>query len=261
MAFEDKKNPKDNLNNDLHAYEVECETAFVKLAMKSYIKNKNKELLKETEQYIDDPEYKISDKAIRSFYHNLNALKRKKHFKQIALIGIKYAKRVAVFILLFSVILGTTMIMSEGFRRNVFNMFLGMHEEYTEVNFNNKPSTDKMKYITLDDAYLPTYITAGYTISIVKDMPTTKYFKFENEEKNTFSFYQYDISANALLDTENADFIDEPLINSLYKGFLVVKNGYSNLIWSDSKYVFELTGKIDYKELLKMADSVVKIDK
>ncbi|MDF2686514.1 MAG: hypothetical protein K0S55_1696, partial [Clostridia bacterium] len=174
--------------------------------------------------------------------------------------GIKCTKRAAVFILLFSVILGTTMISSEGFRQNVLNIFLGVHDEYTEINFNNKSSTDIMKYITWEDAYLPTYIPDCYTISTVKDMPLAKYFMFENEEKNNILFNQFHINTNTLLDTENADYIDEPLINSLYKGFLVVKDGYSHLVWSDGNYVFDLSGCIDYKELLKMADSVVKID-
>ncbi|MFY9177038.1 MAG: DUF4367 domain-containing protein [Caldicoprobacterales bacterium] len=62
--------------------------------------------------------------------------------------------------------------------------------------------------------------------------------------------------SNLRIDTENAE-TTKIKING--KGAIVVsKEGMTHLIWHNNKRVFTLSGILDEKELIKMAESVTK---
>ena len=103
-------------------------------------------------------------------------------------------------------------------------------------------------------AYAPTYIPEGFEITSKDYLNDTCAITY-SKGGESFVIYQITGSATISVDTENADISKEIKINNS-SGLYVVKDNNCSISWNEGKTLLWLTGEVDEKELLKVAEGM-----
>ena len=103
-------------------------------------------------------------------------------------------------------------------------------------------------------AYAPTYIPEGFEITSKNYLNDTCAITY-SKGGESFVIYQITGSATISVDTENADISKEIKINNS-SGLYVVKDNNCSISWNEGKTLLWLTGEVDEKELLKVAEGM-----
>jgi len=163
-----------------------------------------------------------------------------------------YSKRSAV-IFIAVIIISTIAISSvSAWKIKFMNFIIEMTQYDTDINFtDNGSKTDAYKFdeITLD------YVPEGFKLekSEVQEKHLNLTFGKEHE---FFSFNTRDIGSSLSIDTEDAN-VKELMING--REALYSENDNNRiLVWSDDETVYILTGNINERELIKIAEKIKK---
>lgn len=103
-------------------------------------------------------------------------------------------------------------------------------------------------------AYAPTYIPEDFEITSKDYLNDTCAITY-SKGGEFFVIYQITGSATISVDTENADISKEIKINNS-SGLYVVKDNNCSISWNEGKTLLWLTGEVDEKELLKVAEGM-----
>ncbi len=103
-------------------------------------------------------------------------------------------------------------------------------------------------------AYAPTYIPEDFEITSKNYLNDTCAITY-SKGGESFVIYQITGSATISVDTENADICKEIKINNS-SGLYVVKDNNCSISWNEGKTLLWLTGEVDEKELLKVAEGM-----
>ncbi|MBR2639848.1 MAG: DUF4367 domain-containing protein [Oscillospiraceae bacterium] len=103
-------------------------------------------------------------------------------------------------------------------------------------------------------AYAPTYIPEDFEITSKNYLNDTCAITY-SKGGESFVIYQITGSATISVDTENADISKEIKINNS-SGLYVVKDNNCSISWNEGKTLLWLTGEVDEKELLKVAEGM-----
>ncbi|MBR3962329.1 MAG: DUF4367 domain-containing protein [Oscillospiraceae bacterium] len=103
-------------------------------------------------------------------------------------------------------------------------------------------------------AYAPTYIPEDFEITSKDYLNDTCAITY-SKGGESFVIYQITGSATISVDTENADISKEIKINNS-SGLYVVKDNNCSISWNEGKTLLWLTGEVDEKELLKVAEGM-----
>ncbi len=103
-------------------------------------------------------------------------------------------------------------------------------------------------------AYAPTYIPEDFEITSKNYLNDTCAITY-SKGGEFFVIYQITGSATISVDTENADISKEIKINNS-SGLYVVKDNNCSISWNEGKTLLWLTGEVDEKELLKVAEGM-----
>jgi hypothetical protein len=145
------------------------------------------------------------------------------------------------------------------FRNQIFNLVLGIREQYTSFQLQEQEKGSGGQYVVdWKNAYVPTVVPDGYEISNVflnSDLKKIVYQNIQDEGKNiTYLEYAGD-TVNVQLDTESASSVETVTIGG-NPGTLTEKDGVVKLIWAMGSRMFELTGQADREVILQIAQSV-----
>lgn len=157
---------------------------------------------------------------------------------------------VAVAVLVF---LGMTVDVEAAFTK-LFSFFTQVSKEWTSVRIEGNAGDDVDFMIPKE----PSYIPGGYTIKSKETYQKSTYEVFYVNDEQLEIMYEQNVlsAAEYIFDTEDAYvqkvLIDEQEVN------LIEKNGLSQVYWYDDKYFYTLDGMVDLKELVKMAESIIK---
>jgi len=229
--------------------------------MFNYAKHEGKELLKENETIKTDPQFQPSDAERKKFHKLLDNELRKNKMRSLIQMSKKIFTKIAVVV--FVLILGFTLLFTtvKAFRNKVLEFILDFQDEYVSVKLGEKDNSNESGGITLDwhDYYIPSYIPDGYYIYDMSDMGETKIISYRNNENKEIDFYELESATTANIDTENADIIKSIKING-EAGIFVLKGEKTTVSWTNNEKIFVIGAKLDEKEIMKIAESVVYVE-
>lgn len=198
---------------------------------------------------IPEPEAAEFSKEHEAAMRKLFGKERRKLFiKKI----LKYLKRVAVFLMAVIVLSCITVFSVDAWRVKVLNFVIEMSQTHSEINFGE----DGLK----GDSYKSDEITLGYIPASFKlekrDVEGSMVSLLFKDEKYYFIFSMSEISGTMGVDTENAS-VKKIIIND--QDALYSSNSNVNiLVWHDEKFSYRLSGTLNEKEMIKIAENVKK---
>lgn len=195
------------------------------------------------------------------FYDYLNQSK-KEEARRNRFVKIKsISSKVAIFFLVITISFAALMFSVDAIRIKVLNFIVEVEEKYTSVQIDEKnenlefaPDTEIPAEWT--DYYLPTYIPNLFQLSKVESFGETKIIFYMDNNNREIQFSWSPNSSSFQIDTEGAD--SENISINGAEAMLVTKEGLTTVLWFDQENTYFILGKVDEKELIKMAESIQK---
>lgn len=160
------------------------------------------------------------------------------------------AKKIAIFFIVLVLGAFITTMSVEAYRIRFFNIITEVKEEYTQIDIEDSKDNNMLG----ESYYYPGYIPEGYKQSDIKTNEKLSLIYFENKKGEFIEFLQTELDPNFQVDTENAD-TEEISVNHS-KGLLVIKDDIKTLLWFTESNTFYITGKLNKKEIILMAENI-----
>jgi hypothetical protein len=236
------------------------EQSLIKLALTSYAELDGKKLMQENEKLKVDSFYQPTEEAKRKFNKTINKYYHKQKMKEVFSISYKYLNKIAVFLIIVTVLLSVSIFTVEGVRIKVLNLIMNIQNGYTEIRLDNDKENKNIignnLYINWDNAYAPTYIPNGYSIRNLTNNKNLKAIEYANKNGETILFQQLDEKGSANIDTEDADKVEKIVIQGC-DGLLVNKDGLITVIWNAESFILNTpTDNLQNEDVVKIAESV-----
>ena len=187
---------------------------------------------------------------------------RRKNFSTLWKVSKKLITFAAMVVFVAVVSLSSVVVASaearEAVAEAIYHLVLRKTDRYTEVSIGNSTGFIDPEIYTWDDAYGMTYVPDGFNLSGVYKHPGQSIIDY-SKENEYFSFLQAQ-EASADVDTENAQIVERIIINNS-EGLLVVKNGLTQVVWSEKNIYMTIIGTAPTEEIIKVAEGIKPIGK
>ena len=198
------------------------------------------------EMELPEQDYEFSEE------HNakMRKLFRKERNKLMLRKILKYSKRAAIIFLVTIIVAGISIFSVEAWRIKVLNFIVDMQETHSEINFeegNAKGDTYTSDEISFE------YIPSGFNLESSSLLQEKIYLLFKNEELY-FEFKLRKIDVTIGIDTEKADV--NKLTISGSEAIYSTNNNVNILVWNSGDFLYSLSGNIEKKELINIAEKI-----
>lgn len=163
-----------------------------------------------------------------------------------------YSKRAIACVLIFVTIVSVSILSVEAWRIKFLNFVIEVNQTHTHMNFSEDATTGDSYH---SDAISLDYIPIGFKLEKSNVMENYIYLIFKADEQH-FSFSMNNIDGSMGVDTEDAT-IKRITIND-YEAIYSSNNNINILVWHDDRYSYMLSGNIDEKEMIKIANGLKK---
>lgn len=183
---------------------------------------------------------------------NMRKIFRKERNKLLFKKVTKYLQRAALFILVLTIISGATIFSVQACRVKFLNFITEITQIDTNINFmdkNSKGDSYSNDYITLD------YIPDGFKLESSTGDNRQLVLVFKKADKG-FRITINEVDSSLSIDTEKAD-IRKFMING-NEAMYSTNNNINILVWHDENFVYRLSGNLEEKELIKIAEKIKK---
>ena len=230
------------------------EDAMFALLMDDFALSEGARLLEESKAMNEDPAMALPEGMEERGLKMIRKAFRKKRLRTAAKVGRKYVPRLAVLLLVLNIAFGVTFFTVEAFRVEVLNMALRFQDTYTNIQFTGETTSAPAEYTAED---LQKVLPEGYTMESYEKTPAEEAASFINEDGKKIWWRIHPIKVNVNLDTENADFTKEILVNG-YDGVMTEKDGLVNILWGDTaaQKVYNITGEMAMDDLLEIVEKL-----
>ena len=234
------------------------EDALFRLVVNNAAEEEGKQLLKDNEQLHSSQDDLPSAESMKAFTKLLDAhLKKEKkvhnkaHFSNL--------NKAAVAVLTIVVLFSTMMLSVQALRVKVLNFLISIQSEYTSFKLEDDDQTAEKLIVDWKNAYVPTYIPKGYSVTDMSYSDAIKKITLDSEDNKTSIIYTQFESGSISIDTENASLIETIKIND-QDGTLSIKDATTTVVWKMDNHLFIVQGQISRKEAIKIAESVKFIE-
>jgi len=237
----------------------EYEEALFRLRVHDAMEHEGKGLLLDLQVASDFPDTEPSELALQQFTQKLDQGLRQQ--RQVARQKVILATlRVAVASLLIVLtVFFTAMTTVSAFRARVMNIWMEIRPEYTTFQLRGRSGDNvgaTSMVVNWRDAYVPTYIPAGYEVLSFSFNEGLKRIVFESVDEQAFIIYtELDERSDLVIDTENASRFEQVSING-NSGTLVVKNNLTTIVWEQSDRLFMIQAQTDVAIAVRVAKGV-----
>lgn len=186
----------------------------------------------------------------QAMYNRKNKRVNEKPFKM---------QRVAVLFLCLSLSFAVLTVISEANGYHLFDMLISDQSIYSEISFEKSDDViDAGDYLseiptTWVNYYYLEKLPVGYYFLNTMEGYQSKYLVFSNDADKHLVFSQETLDISAQIDTENA--IVEDIEIGGIKGIASSKEGVTIIAWHDNSNSYILTGNIELKTLITVAES------
>ena len=164
---------------------------------------------------------------------------------------LKYSKSVAIFFLVLVIASGITIFSVEAWRIKLMNFIIDTKQTHSDINFSEDNNGDTY---TSDEISLG-YIPEGFKLEKSDVRKTRVYLMFKGEDRY-FAFSMNDINGSMGIDTENAS-VKKIMING-QEAIYSSNDNVNILVWHDENFSYKLSGKIEEKEIVRIAEKIKK---
>jgi len=198
---------------------------------------------------IPEPEAAVFSKEHENAMQKIFRKERKKlFFKKV----LKYSRRAAVFLSAVIIMSCIAVFSVEAWRVKVMNFVIEISQTHSEINFGENSSKG--------DSYTSDEITIGYIPEGFKlekrDVKNNMVSLIFKGEEYYFVFSMNDITCSIGIDTENAS-LKKITING-QEAFYSLNKNVNILVWHDDEFSYTLSGTLEEKEMVKIAESIKK---
>ncbi len=162
----------------------------------------------------------------------------------------KIFKRIVILAAAMILVLAISVFSVKSLRIKFMNFVLNYNETNTEIRY--KVEEENKNSYTVGDIELE-YIPLNFTIEETRNMEKMIYINFSDGDKSFFLNIRHETSASNL-DTQEAG--TEVIVLNGIKTFISEKDGVIALRWNSGVKVFALSGNIERKELIKIAENI-----
>ena len=170
---------------------------------------------------------------------------------------LRFIRKAACFFLVFAAIAFIGCMSAEATRKMLIDFVQKIYSDCTDYMYNLKEGVDGEFHLIEPD-----YIPEGYTESEreeIFDYGIDIYYTTEDGSKEINYFQIVADGLTVTLDTEGA-IIKKKEINGIDVEYFTNK-GIGFVHWTEGTCYYEFTGPVDVKELLKMAESIIRNEK
>jgi len=197
----------------------------------------------------------VSIEKQKEFRNKLDKALRNKQNNNRRFSCVNSLQKIAVIALIATAVLSISLLSVEAFRTRIFNFFMEVKPEFTEFRLEESSNNTKDSWIIdWENAYLPTYIPAGYQVESSENGETFKSILLINAEGKIIDYAQYFEDASFNYDTEDANTQDITINGEA--GTLILKEGHYSIVWMHENMIFVVMTQINEVETKKIAESV-----
>lgn len=200
---------------------------------------------------VTDDEHTFSPEFEKKMNKLINR-RKKPYYKIINTVG----KRVACIAIAFIVASSITVMSVEALRKKFIGFFIKTEKTHSTIRSEDTTNCPE----TIEDIYGITYDLSGYSIEYEDYNLIDRQIAYQNEDIyilfGQHAKPEYDEDVN----TEDAE-IMEISINDHEGIYFHENHDYDSIIWDNGDYIFTLFSNIGKDELIKIAESVQKVEK
>ena len=228
------------------------------LIMYDYSEAKGEEYLKENEEVKNDSHYAPTPETTERFIKMINGFFRERKLQWLAAKSLKILNKAGIVFIVLTVAFALAFFTVEAFRVEVLNFLLTSEKEFTSVQLEKIEPGNNIT-ANFRNAYMPSYIPAGYWLVNEIDMGDSKTIEYANDEGKFIRFSESNHTGIINIDTEDADIVKSIKINES-EGIFVSKNDKVTVSWTYDNRIFVISAQISEKEIVQIAESVVFIN-
>ncbi len=206
-----------------------------------------------TEEYNEEF---VPNKTTDEKIYKLIRLEKKPYYVLINTFG----KRVACIIILIFTMVMTTVFSVKALREPFINFIVSTYEKASAIIFkSDEPKPNQS--VVLSEFYEPEYLPQGYTKTYEEKGYFFYFCEFIDQDGNIINTENF-ITENAILsiNTENVE-TEKKFINDNKTEAIYYENkGVKEIVFSLDGYGFTVSGKVEKAELIKIAESMKKIE-
>lgn len=139
---------------------------------------------------------------------------------------------------------------------SIDGLYLERYEDHIDIGFNQ--FDDYVPLTNIETYYLPTYLPKGMNIAEKDVFDYAMFAEWQNTDNNWIRIQQ-NISGKIQKVSAEKSAVEYLYIKKS-TGLFFCNNDLNNIMWSDGIYDFIITGNIDKKTLLKIAESLAKTE-
>ena len=191
-------------------------------------------------------------------------LKRGKRFRaDFKIYALKFLKKSGVIALIVLSISFLGLLTVEAVREEIYKIITTAYEKFIRIGFGdmgNQVFTVDFPPERIEESYLPSYVPDGYWEDDISQSDTHTKAIYINNENDNIIYYQKLISSFTSIDGEN--YIEDDInINGMngkiYEYDKPDEIKYYIIIWTDSKYSYQVIGYVSKEDMVKIAESVI----
>lgn len=161
-------------------------------------------------------------------------------------------KRFVILVAVLTLLMGLTIVSSEGLRAQMFNFFQEDHQGHTDLSYIGGTSSEDSDLPSYELRYIP----EGYEVVEENSSILTNEITLMNEEKDYFTLYISSTeSYNASVD--NDTLVREEIRINAYQAYLFHDKDSCMIIWQVGDYVLELITTLSPEESQEIARNIV----
>ena len=192
----------------------------------------------------DEDDIEFSDTHVKKMQKLFKKERNKLVFKNLCI----YSKYTAVVFLAILTVFGLSVVTVSAWRVKFLNFIVETRDTHSDIKFSE--NTTGSSYI-LNDINLG-YIPDGFTLEQQELGDNRILLSFVNEN-SYFRFVRANTTMSTQIDTEDS-YTKKLLIDSR-EAFFSLKDNVGILVWHDDDFVYRLTGNIDEKEMILIAEN------
>jgi hypothetical protein len=170
------------------------------------------------------------------------------------------SKRAAIIVLIILVTLFSTVFSVKALRDPTVNFIVHVYETISTIIFGTEDNQNDTYPGVIEEYYEPVFVPDGFEIEEKRNVPLLYQIEYYDKNDGDLLYEQFSIkSAHFSIDTEGVSY-ENIKING-FSGIYYSNKGYQNYIWSDGRYGYCISGNIPREILLKMTESLEKVEK
>lgn len=211
------------------------------------------------EDSFPSPDFSALDEAI---FQQLDQTQKKRNRSRFFRYTQKTVRVAASFLVVALAGFSVLFFSVDAVKLNVIDFIVRSHEVATEFHIEDMLGNvpEQIPELNESDFMEPTYIPSGFSQSSAYFMTGHGYIVYERPGCEYLLNYSC-MTLNTFLSLDTEDCISEQLSVNGNKAYLYTKfrgpmEGHCSLIWHDGRYIYLISGPVNKKEIVKMAESI-----